>query len=181
MVFLNSTAFAAGKAQKKLDRRSRNRREYLRNYQREWMRRRREAFFAGKTCKQCGCPDRLEIHHRDPQHKVSHRIWSYSDHKRKAELAKCDVLCYDCHLFISRATYQPRKANSTGFRGVKFAAHKPLSKPFKADISISGKTTSLGYYATAEDAARAYDRKAVELYGPLAVTNFPQAEVSQAA
>jgi hypothetical protein len=31
----------------------------------------------------------------------------------------------------------------------------------------------VGYYATAEDAARAYDRKALIFMGPCAITNFP--------
>lgn len=72
-------------------------REQKRAYQREWMRRRRVAFFADKSCLHCGATEDLEIHHRDPAEKVAHAIWSWSEERRTAELAKCDVLCAPCH------------------------------------------------------------------------------------
>lgn len=70
----------------------------LREYQREWIAERREAFFAGKSCAECGSTDQLELDHIDPSLKVTHRIWSWSAPRRNAELAKCQVLCADCHL-----------------------------------------------------------------------------------
>lgn len=68
-----------------------------REYQRRWKHDRRAAWFDGKTCARCGGTDRLEIHHRAPEKKVSHRIWSWSLERRDEELAKCDVLCRPCH------------------------------------------------------------------------------------
>jgi len=68
-----------------------------REYQRLWMKRRRNEFFAGKKCLHCGSTLDLEIHHRDPVEKESHRIWSWSQGRRDAELKKCDVLCSICH------------------------------------------------------------------------------------
>jgi hypothetical protein len=67
-------------------------------YQREWYARRRMAWFADKVCIHCGSKDRLELDHIDPVLKVSHNIWSWSLLRREAELAKCQVLCHDCHL-----------------------------------------------------------------------------------
>jgi 5-methylcytosine-specific restriction endonuclease McrA len=47
---------------------------------------------------QCGETERpFEIDHIDPKTKVSHRIWSWSAERREAELAKCQLLCVDCH------------------------------------------------------------------------------------
>lgn len=74
-----------------------DRKEYLRNYQREWVRKRRKAYFDDKVCAKCSNSSNLELHHTDPSTKVSHKIWSWSKEKRDKELEKCIVLCYDCH------------------------------------------------------------------------------------
>jgi hypothetical protein len=49
-------------------------------------------------CQLCASWENLEVDHRDPDDKFSHRIWSYSEEKRLAELAKCRVLCRECHV-----------------------------------------------------------------------------------
>ena len=72
--------------------------ERKREYDREWVRKRREQFFDGKSCVECGSIDRLELDHIDRATKVSHKIWSWSEARRNEELAKCQVLCHDCHL-----------------------------------------------------------------------------------
>lgn len=68
-----------------------------REYQRQWIARRRVEYFADKVCAECGTADGLELDHKDPAQKVSHSIWSWSAERRTAELAKCQVLCHDCH------------------------------------------------------------------------------------
>jgi len=73
------------------------RREYMRAYQRNWLAARRQRYLSDKRCKRCGKTETLEIHHVDPKQKVSHNIWSWSDARRDAELAKCEVLCRSCH------------------------------------------------------------------------------------
>ena len=69
-----------------------------RAFNREWLRKRREAFFADKSCVKCGSRKEMQLDHKDPDQKVSHRIWSWSKERRDAEIAKCQVLCYECHL-----------------------------------------------------------------------------------
>lgn len=68
-----------------------------REYQRNWVRKRREDFFLGKTCVRCGSAEQLELDHIDPATKISHYIWSWSSVRREAELLKCQVLCRTCH------------------------------------------------------------------------------------
>ncbi len=68
-----------------------------RDYQRRWVASRREAFFAEQACAECGSRDDLHLHHRDPEQKADHRIWSWAQERREAEISKCDVLCAPCH------------------------------------------------------------------------------------
>lgn len=35
--------------------------------------------------------------HKDPEHKLNHRVWGWAEARREAELAKCQVLCRFCH------------------------------------------------------------------------------------
>ncbi len=72
-------------------------REKRNEYTREWKSRRRKSFFDNKECCVCGSTENLELHHRDPSKKISHRIWSWGDERRLAEIDKCDILCKSCH------------------------------------------------------------------------------------
>jgi len=67
-----------------------------RRYHREWIAQRRSEFFADRRCVDCGNDERLELDCRDTATKVSHRIWSWSDARREAELAKYEVRCASC-------------------------------------------------------------------------------------
>jgi len=86
-----------------------------------------------------------------------------------------------------------RSDSSTGFKGVayypinkkKYTSKKTgittihesvLKKPYRSYIGNPERTgmhISLGWYATAEEAARARDAKAKELHGEFAYLNFP--------
>jgi hypothetical protein len=72
--------------------------EMQRKAQREWIARRRAQFFADKQCAWCQSTSALELHHRDPNKKEAHAIWSWSPARREAEAAKCVVLCAACHV-----------------------------------------------------------------------------------
>lgn len=72
--------------------------EKQRAYQREWMQRRRDAWFAlNGPCVDCGTWDALELDHEDYRTKVTHRLWSWSEPRRLTELAKCVARCEPCH------------------------------------------------------------------------------------
>lgn len=61
------------------------------------------------------------------------------------------------------------KANTTGYKGVTYSKH---AKRFKAQIMFQRKNYALGYYNTAEEAAKIYNYKAVELFGEFARLNI---------
>lgn len=53
----------------------------------------------GGACFRCGSTDRIEIDHIDPstkEYKIA-TIWSRKKEIREYELAKCQLLCYNCH------------------------------------------------------------------------------------
>lgn len=73
--------------------------EAQRRYQREYVARRRREYVLsfGGICSRCKSTDRLQFHHVNPEEKISHRIWSWSDSRIVTELEKCVLLCHECH------------------------------------------------------------------------------------
>ena len=78
--------------------------EAQREYQRLWMKKRRDGYLLGKACARCGSFDNLEIDHinRDTKSPILKKLhtgslWSWSESRRLAELEKCQILCTDCH------------------------------------------------------------------------------------
>lgn len=62
------------------------------------------------------------------------------------------------------------RGNRAGFKGVTLRCD---GKKWVARIQFAGKGRHLGSFATPEEAARAYDRRARTLYGEYAALNFP--------
>lgn len=62
-----------------------------------WHRNRRAWLDANGPCVNCGSSEDLQVDHKDPSTKVSHKVWSWSPVRRAEELAKCQVLCKECH------------------------------------------------------------------------------------
>lgn len=59
-----------------------------------------------------------------------------------------------------------RKGNTSGYRGIKKDKRSGQSKnPWIARISVDSKTKYIGSFSTAEEAARAFDKAAKEVYG----------------
>jgi hypothetical protein len=68
---------------------------------------------------------------------------------------------------------RPQRNSRTGLKGVAFLNDKPRNKPWSARIMVHGRRIALGYYATAAEAAAAYDTAALKHYGEFARPNFP--------
>lgn len=70
---------------------------------------------------------------------------------------------------------RPADRDSTSpFKGVHWYAR---DGKWHAQIRAYGRTTHLGYFDNPTDAARAYDERAREIYGPNCFLNFPDNEV----
>jgi 5-methylcytosine-specific restriction endonuclease McrA len=97
-----------------------------REFQARWIRERREQWITeqGGVCSNCGGVDRLQVDHIDPMDKATHRIWSFSAERRARELAKCRVLCHECHNEVSSNAH---KLYPRGYRGAKRATRLELA------------------------------------------------------
>jgi hypothetical protein len=62
-----------------------------------------------------------------------------------------------------------QKNSKNKYKGV----HKSINR-YRARIEHKGVKYNIGYYLTPEDAARAYDKKAIEIFGEFAFQNFPE-------
>lgn len=68
--------------------------------------------------------------------------------------------------------------NTNGYKGLKYlktcsknGKQYLRKKPYQAVIHVSGKKISLGYFSSAEDAARAYNEGAKRIHGEFAKLN----------
>lgn len=65
-----------------------------------------------------------------------------------------------------------RSNNTSGYKGAHYVSTNNRIKKWCATIWINNKSIFLGFFLTAEEAARAYDKKAIELFGDFANLNF---------
>lgn len=100
-----------------------------------------------------GCPPNLEVNH----------INGDGLDNRRENLQVCTV---QQNAFAHR---RKSKAASSKFRGVTWVNSR---NHWVANLTHCGKAFHLGYFDSEEDAARAYDTKARELFGVHASPNF---------
>jgi hypothetical protein len=94
------------------------------------------------------------------------------DHKDRNGLNNTRDNLRLCTPSQNRANSPMNKRNTSGFKGVYFTLNK--ARPWNALIRSNRVRYRLGYFKTAEEAARAYDAKAKELNGEFAWLNFPE-------
>lgn len=105
-----------------------SRREYLRNYQRVWIAKRRAEWFREKYCTRCSSTTHLEIHHVEPENKVDHKVWSWSRERQAVELAKCVVLCRSCHDEVTAEMVMPEHGTASRYHHKKSPCRCELCK-----------------------------------------------------
>ena len=62
-------------------------------------------------------------------------------------------------------------SNTTGYKGVSWNTRRTAPRPYQASITVNRKKHYLGSYATAVEAARAYDAAARQVAGQFAKVN----------
>jgi HNH endonuclease len=73
------------------------------------------------------------------------------------------------HAENQRNTTRKRTTNKSGFKGVCW---RMVSQKWSADITLNSKQIHIGLFSDIQEAVRAYDAKAIELFGEFAKTNF---------
>lgn len=84
---------------------------------------------------------------------------------------------HNCILNLREATDGQNSQNRAAQQGKDlkgFSLTPCKSKPFKAAIFVDNSLKHLGYFTSKVDAARAYDKAAVEHFGVFARLNFPK-------
>lgn len=100
------------------------------------------------------------------EYEVHHKNENRLDNRKK----NLELLTRAEHL-ITRGKQQN---NSSGFKGVYWKKTSGNRKgSWVAQIGYRGERVHIGRFKSAEEAARAYDHKAKELYGKLVKLNFP--------
>lgn len=75
----------------------------------------------------------------------------------------------DIDVFYDKFKMDMYSNNTSGYRGV---THTKEKKPWLSGIRYNNQRINLGYFADPVSAAKAYDKKAIELLGDKAKTNF---------
>jgi len=104
-----------------------------------------------------------EIMNAPPERLVDHRDHNGLDN-RKSKLRICTRA-------ENTRNQRLHKRGSTEYKGVSW---NKKQKIFHAYIGYKSKKIWLGRFKRAKDAAKAYDKKAIELHGEFACLNFPE-------
>lgn len=91
------------------------------------------------------------------------------DHKNQNKLDNRKSNLRFCSRSTNAMNCKVHKHNTSGYKGVSYM--KSIKK-YRAYIVLKDKQINLGCYSNKTDAAKAYDKKALELFGEFASLNF---------
>ena len=94
----------------------------------------------------------------------------YTDHINGDTLDNRKQNLRICTIAENGRNRRKNKNNTSGFKGVCW---RKDDKTWHARIQHNKKLIHIGYFKDKEEAAKAYDRKAIELFGEFAKLNFP--------
>jgi len=118
-----------------------------REYQNAWLQKRRQNWIdANGPCVDCGSTEDLEVDHVNTSTKVDHKVWSWREDRRLAELAKCVVRCHDCH--VIKSSTEKAKGEKHGNSILTVEQVKEIRRQHKLGISIKSlaKNNEIAYY-----------------------------------
>lgn len=90
------------------------------------------------------------------------------DHKDRNGLNNCRSNLRESNKSTNGANRGPNKNNTSGFKGVSFFK---ATNRWKASLMVRGATFHLGYFLDKVEAAKEYDRRAIQHFGEFAKTN----------
>lgn len=131
-----------------------DRKAYQREYQKKRCRaRKRDAIkkLGGRCCK-CGSVENLELDHKDPKEKYFSlsQLWGVSSQRWEAEIAKCQLLCRDCHQLksiLERGQTPARGTHGTlsAYRYCKCDLCRAAKSKYNRDYRAKRKARSSGF------------------------------------
>jgi len=92
-----------------------------------------------------------------------------TDHQNRNGLHNWRDNLRTCTHSQNKQNSSPHKNSSSAFKGISW--HKDRNK-WRVRIQINGRLKHLGYFSNEVEAAKTYDKKAKELFGEFAYTNF---------
>lgn len=93
------------------------------------------------------------------------------DHKNHNTLDNCKQNLRICNHSQNQHNRKLHKNTSSRYKGVCW--NKEMEK-WRTSIRVSGESIFLGYFDSEEKAGKVYDKKARELFGEFALTNFEE-------
>ena len=105
-------------------------------------------------------------------HQLLNPTWKYTDHKDRNRLNNRRSNLREATM--SQNNYNRSSSGKSKYKGVSIYRRKSGKPYFRATIKHNYKYIDLGYFYNEEEAGRAYDKKAKELFGEFAKLNFKE-------